>query len=294
MRHDGKLPTLTQFAKYGIHKLLRRVTKAAGTPPKLLVIDPAGDFLDGDESDATIVKPFMRYLREIAVQYNLAIVLIAHDTKGQKDAEVIKARGSKGSANWTLSARFAFGFFHPKQSQAMKVIKQLGLERTAANLDRVLFGSVSKSNIPHSVNGTRKFLQDSVTKLLVDVTDSLERNNDEEDAVVILFKSDLVESVRRCAAAGFPLVIFGIKNGISLNRNRLMPGALRDMEAVRNKEITDMATDLVNQGVLTKRAFWHGRTEVLDIPNGPVHLNDPELRPLAEFPENLYDTEEPE
>jgi hypothetical protein len=292
MRHDGKLPALTQFAKYGIHKLLRRVTKAAGTPPKLLVIDPAGDFLDGDENDATIVKPFMRYLREIAVQYNLAIVLIAHDAKGQKDAEIIKARGSKGSANWTLSARFGFGFFRPKQSQATKVIKQLGLELTATNLDRVLFGNVGKSNIPHSVSGTRKFLQDSVTKLLVDITDSLEKNDD-EDAVVISFKADLVESVRRCAVAGFPFCVSGPKFGLALNRNRLVPGTLRDMNVVQNKEITDMATDLINQGVLAKRSFWHGRKEILDVPDGPVHLNDPELRPVAEFPTNLYDTKEP-
>lgn len=294
IRHDGRLPVLTRFAKHGIHKLLRRVAKIAGTPPKLLVIDPAGDFLDGDENDATIVKPFMRYLREIAVQHNIAIVLIAHDAKGQKDAEIVKARGSKGSANWTLSARFSFGFFRPKQFQALKVVKQLGQDLTAENLDRVIFGSVGKANIPHTVNGTRKFLQDNFTKLLIDITDSLGENDDDEDVATISFRDELVESVRRCAAAGFPFCISGNKYGLAVNRNRLVPGMMQDMRAVHNKEITDMAIDLINRGILTKRGHWHGRTEVLDIPDGPVHLNDPELRPLAEFPSNLYDLEEQE
>ena len=295
MRHDGKLPTLTRFAKHGIHKLLRRVTKVAGAPPKLLVIDPAGDFLDGDENDAIIVKPFMRYLREIAVQYNMAIVLIAHDTKGQKDAEVVKARGSKGSGNWSLSARFGFGFFRPKQSQALKIIKQLGLDVTAANLDRILFGTVGKANIPHEVHGTLKFLQDSDTKLLINITNLLEKDEEEEEDIeVISFKSELVESVRRCAAAGFPFCINGAKYGLAFNRSRLLPGTLQDMKVVRNKGITDMAMDLINKGILAKRGSWHGRTEVLDVPDGPVHLNDPELRPLAEFPDHLYDLEEPE
>ncbi len=66
IRQEGKTAALKWFGTAGLDALIETVAKDAGVRVRLVVLDPAGDFLDGSEDDAAVVKPLMRRLREIA------------------------------------------------------------------------------------------------------------------------------------------------------------------------------------------------------------------------------------
>jgi hypothetical protein len=48
---------LTELAKRELPKLLDDVAEEAGCPVRLLVLDPAGDFINGDENDLRFLDP---------------------------------------------------------------------------------------------------------------------------------------------------------------------------------------------------------------------------------------------
>jgi AcrR family transcriptional regulator len=70
----GRLAVLTDFAATGLDELLGNVSRASGHPVRLLILDPAGDFLDADENDAGPVKKLMRLLREKATAHGCTIL----------------------------------------------------------------------------------------------------------------------------------------------------------------------------------------------------------------------------
>ena len=79
---SSSLAVLTDFATTGLDELVGNVSRASGHPVRLLILDPAGDFLDADENDAGPVKKLMRLLREKATAHGCTILLLGHVAKG--------------------------------------------------------------------------------------------------------------------------------------------------------------------------------------------------------------------
>lgn len=280
VKQKGRLATLTRLALHGIPKLIDRVIKEEGEPPKLLALDPAGDFLEGSEDDAAIVKPLMRYLREMASRYDIAIILIGHDPKGQKDADVVMTRGMRGSGAWTANARFAFGLWRPSYKQAERILASLGENVTPKNIERVICGRVMKANFETSLTGVRIFLQNPDNGLLEDRT--TQAQDASSDAAIV--RQQVFEGIRMAASVGMPLCHNG-KNGVHENRIRFPDGVLRDSkgEYGRNK-LREVAKELLDKGDIVSVAKWHCLSAVLDIPGGPVAKNDPGVTPINVWP----------
>ena len=109
VRDESRVATLTRFATRGLCEILDSVTDACQHAPRLLVLDPAGDFISGDEDSANYVKPLMRRLREIARSYNCTILLLGHTAKGLDP----NSPTMRGSIAWIANSRFAYALAPP-------------------------------------------------------------------------------------------------------------------------------------------------------------------------------------
>lgn len=118
---EGRRAVLTAFATEGLDRLLHNVAQGAGRPARLVVLDPAGDFLNADENDATFVKTLMRLLRAVAARHGCTIILLGHVAKGL-DADNPTMRGSSA---WIANSRFAYSLTSPAVAEGEKLAKEV-------------------------------------------------------------------------------------------------------------------------------------------------------------------------
>ena len=277
-RQNGRLAALTQFATEVLPRLITNAEKKAGGPLKLLIFDPAGDFIDGSEDDAAIVKPLMRWLRELATKHNMAILLIGHDAKGQKDSGRIMNSGMRGSGAWTANARAAFGLWRPSGNEAVKFLTELGFKTDIYNVERVIFGRSIKVNFLGQTPGTRRFIQNEKTGVLEDPC--ADTQIDATDKQSDRFKRVVLGAIRISAEQGYPFTQTSPDHGIGRSSNRYrLPPMLRDEKLISGAEINRIIVELLSSGEIKRRNNWHGRKGVIDVPNGPVYTNKPGFAP---------------
>ncbi|WP_431266934.1 AAA family ATPase [Dankookia sp. P2] len=117
---EGRAAALTKFALEDLDRLLGDVARQAGYPVRLLVLDPAGDFINADENDATFVKVLMRHLRAAASRHRCTIILLGHVAK------TIDAEGPsmRGNGAWVANSRFTYSLWRTAPSEAAELQPQ--------------------------------------------------------------------------------------------------------------------------------------------------------------------------
>lgn len=169
VRNEDRVATLTRFAKGGLERLLDDVEAASGFPARLLVLDPAGDFISGPENDADFVKPLMRRLREIATTRQCTIMLIGHVSKTLDPGEPTM----RGSIAWIANSRFAFALTKPAPEKR-------GSKR---DMRGIVVGCLVKANHRSAPIDRRDFYRmDKDTGRLVNVTASLGGTDGAQDS----------------------------------------------------------------------------------------------------------------
>jgi hypothetical protein len=296
LKQEGRAVQLTKLAKVGIPRMIERITRDTGQPPRVLALDPAGDLLEGSEDDAAVVKPLMFYLRALAARFNIVILLVAHTAKGQADAETIKTRGVRGSGSWTQNARISFGLWRPTSVYGAKLLKDLKYESTPENLARIVCGIMGKENVGGINMGRRVYLQDEKTGLIHDATMAMPTKEDRiaDEAQLI---EQVIEGVRVAAEQGMPFCVGGKDHGGHTQRERFPPGPLRRETEVNKAWVEIALANLKNEGKIVSVTRWHSRKHCLDVPKGPVVTNDPRVTERNNWPypyEQEADENEPE
>lgn len=264
IRQEGKLAALTHYAKEGLNKLLTDVSKGAGVPVRVLAFDPAGDFMEGSEDDAAVVKPLMRQLRAIAARNGCTVILIGHTAKTQNEGDSVVARGMRGSGAWTANARAAFGLWRPKYEESAGMLRNLEIEVTSANIDRVVFGKLQKSNAPTALGGIRKYLQDQNSGLPIDCTDGLRNKTKDESAIA---EQVLVAACGAAAKAGLPFKLSGGEGSLYKGRADLPP----PLNGFGERKLIALGNKVLDSGALVKCRAKGSRSPLwFDVPGGPL------------------------
>ena len=192
-----RVAVLTTFAASGLDELIGDISRASGFPVRLLILDPAGDFLEGDENDAAYVKRLMRLLREKASAHGCVILLLGHVAKGAG------ATSMRGSGAWVANSRFAYSLRRPDPIVDKSALTQF--KRQHIEAERIVIGQLVKAN--HAGAPTyrdRFFLRCPDSGRLLDETQRLAPP--EPDAALI---AALVVACAECAAAGMPFKLTG-------------------------------------------------------------------------------------
>lgn len=286
VKQEGYAAVFTNFAKKKLPKLIERASKRAGEPLKLLILDPAGDFLQGSGDSAAMVQPLMRYLRELATRYHVAIILIGHVSKGLTDAGAVMAGGQLGSGMWTNNARFAFSVWRPQYVEACRYLKSLGLPQDAKHASRVVYGQVHKANFKNPMVGQHFYLQDTETGVLARPPMTPKAMRDAEEAAIAAQKEEELKVLVRGAIAvaakeGLPFTLDSKGHGIGRKetRCRMPPGPLQDQNITPGADLVKAVEALIVEGEVIAIEKWHTRKNCLDLPGGPISNNDPSVTP---------------
>ena len=250
---EGRAAVLTRFAKEELDDLLTRIAMEAGCPVRLLVLDPAGDFLNVDENDATYVKLLMRHLRGVCIRHGCTILLLGHVAK-TVDPDGPSMRGSSA---WISNSRFAFALWRPVADEAAKLAARLN---EAA--DSLVWGNLVKANHAKAPIGQKRlYVRDRDTGRLIDVTARLSAKEAPQDDML----RQLADFCAECAAAGLPYSHTGV--GGLWNGSADLPEPLRSLS--RHK-LEDLGRLALERTLLVKVRTSHsqGSTKYLDKPDG--------------------------
>jgi hypothetical protein len=262
LRQDGRGVALTAFAKSGLDDLLSAVCQDAGCPVRLVMLDPAGDLIEGNEDSAETVKPLMRRLREIARRHGCTVILLGHIAKGETDKVNIGAKGMRGSGAWTANARFAVGVYAPDDNEKTAFLRRLSIEPSPENMGRVVYGMFTKANFPGAPAGLMRFLRDPQTGVWINYTDRVRSDMASEwsDATAAL-----VDIACQAAGVGLPFQVAG--NAGLYKRRAELPKPLCDFG---QKRLERLGNETVGRGLLVKcRAKGGTAPSWLDVPDGP-------------------------
>jgi hypothetical protein len=216
-----------------IERYVKQIKEDCGHPVKLLILDPAGDLIGGDENDSEIVKFLQRKLTLFAAKYRMSILLIGHVGKGDEEEAV--RRGMRGSSAWVLNSRAAYGIWRATPGQAKAVLAKLGRET-----GDVVFGQLIKSNHPEANHSKMTFVREADGRL-VDIT-ALTRGARQDDALDLL-----VGAIGEAASDGRPFALSG-DNGLHARRDEL-PSPLNQMSRNRLERVAEQA---ITMGLLIK------------------------------------------
>lgn len=256
VRAEGRAAALTEFASAGLDRLLEDAARAAGRPVRLLVLDPAGDFLDADENDATFVKCLMRRLRAVAARHGCTIVLLGHVAKAV-DGD---GPSMRGSGAWVANSRFAYALWRPSQDDAARLGRKHQLPPEA-----LVWGSLVKANHAGAPVGLKRlFVRDSATGRLMDRTALLDDGRGKSDSELL---ETLVKVCAECAAAGLPFSYSGVA-GLWSGKDDL-PEPLSGLSKTRLERLGQRALET---GLLVKARTTHtqGAPKYLDVRDGPL------------------------
>ena len=250
---SGRVTVLTDFATTGLDKLLGNVSQASGHPVRLLILDPAGDFLDADENDAGPVKKLMRLLREKATAHGCTILLLGHVAKGGGGTSM------RGSSAWVANSRFAYSLRRPDpkaDANAITTFKKAGI-----GVDRLVIGCLQKANHAGApLYKDRFFVRCEQTGRLIDQTRTLAPPEADEALLAAL-----VARCQECAAAGHPFKTTG-NTGLYAGRATLG----EPLSGLPRKDLDALGAKAVELGWLVKCSGPRSRVpDYLDIPTGP-------------------------
>jgi hypothetical protein len=251
---DGRAAVLTELAKYGLDRLLSTIATITGKPLRLLVLDPAGDFLNGDENDATFVKMLMRQLRAVAARHGCTIILIGHVAKGVD----LDNPTMRGSGAWIANSRFAYALWKPIPDEAARLSKEVG-----EPAETLVWGNLVKANHAGAPINSRRLFARSASGNFLDVTNRLASQGPTEQQLL----KQLAEACAECAAAGLPFTITG--NAGLYNGRADLPEPLASMSKHGLENLGNKALD---QQMLVKArtAATQASPKFLDVPDGPL------------------------
>lgn len=251
---EGRMAALTAFAQDGLPRLLDSVAAKSGQPVRLLVLDPAGDFLNADENDAAFVKLLMRHLRGVAARHGCTIILLGHVSKGM-DADNPTMRGSSA---WIANSRFAYALRKPGREEAERLAKEVG-----ETPETLVWGELVKANHAGAPIGIRRLFARMSTGELQDLTSRLASHAPTEEQLLKL----LADACAEFAAAGLPYTVTGVA-GLYTGRADL-PEPLATMSKHGLEALGNKALDR-HMLVKARTAATQASPKFLDVPNGPL------------------------
>ena len=117
---EGRAPIIAPTAVFrGLVDLVERIK------PRLVVLDALADVYAGDENSRTQVRQFVSQLRSLAIQHDLAIVLIAHPSL----TGMTSGNGTSGSSAWSNSARARLYLERMKDNKGREIDSDLRMLR---------------------------------------------------------------------------------------------------------------------------------------------------------------------
>lgn len=207
---EGRVAALTQLAKRELPRLLDDVAKDAGCPVRLMVLDPAGDFINGDENDAAPVKLLMRGLRTLSTKSGATIILLGHVPKTGKGPK----QTMRGSSAWMANARFAYSL----EAKSVAANSNTPPGRGKAGTPRLIEGCLTKANHAGApIDQTLVFLRDERGRLVRATPDLLGGKAEPTDDDLVRM---LALQCAKYAAAGMPFAYSG-KHGLWQGRDDL-------------------------------------------------------------------------
>ncbi len=254
VKMKGGIAAATDLALNHLPKLLEDAEAITGHPVRLLVLDPAGDFLGGDENASEPVQLLMQTLRGISSRYGTTIILLGHTAKAgnQKDATM------RGSIAWIYNSRFAYhlGFpFKPKKKEAD--------DETPPDPPGKIVGRLTKANHPNAPVGKPSFFNPNECGRLIVAKAKGDESKGPTDADLIAL---LAKECAAYAAAGMPFAYSG-KHGLWEGRDDL-PKPLSDLSKTRLEAIGKLA---VEGGALMKvKTATCTKPTYLDVPGGTL------------------------
>ncbi len=276
-----QVAALTTYATVGLPRMMERVKAKAGMYPKLLVLDPIGDFLDGPEEDNAIVKPLMLYFRRMAVKYQCTILLVGHTPKAKPDkADPLGSISPRGASAWGYNSRAAFGLYRPVPVGAISFLKSIGVDPNPANISRVVFGGPLKENQPGVLHGVQKWLQDPNSGLLMNMTSSIreEKTTDER------FLDMVVHTIKVGALVGKPFKATATALGMHSRRDDCLP----ELRHVGRDKLHDAVATLKIDERLRSCSI-NSAAGYIDVPEGPYATGVETATMTGAFPENAYE-----
>lgn len=254
-----RVAVLTKFAETGLDRLLMDISRGSGFPVRLLILDPAGDFLEGDENDAAHVKRLMRLLREKASAHGCTILLLGHVAKGAGGTSM------RGSGAWVANSRFAYSLRRPDPNNDRNAITQF--KRQHIEAERIVIGQLVKANHAGApIYRDRFFLRCRDSGRLLDETQRLAPP--EPDAALI---DALVKACGECAAAGMPFKLTGAA-GLYEGRADLP----EPLASIARDKLIGLGNQAVELGRLVKCKGPYSRVpDYLDVPDGPYAKGPP-------------------
>ena len=253
---SGRVAVLTELAKSGLDALLESIARAAGHPVRLLVLDPAGDFLEVDENDATFVKLLMRRLRVAAARHGCTIILLGHVAKSMD----MDGPSMRGSSAWIANSRFAYALWPPPAEEAVKLARKLKVPA-----DGLVWGNLVKANHAGApIHQRRIYLRDPHSGRLEDLTAQAapERGPSEGELLTIL-----VAACAEYAAAGLPFAYSGVAG--LWNGRADLPEPLSSLPKWRLEQLGTLALD-GHLLVKARTTESQGAPKYLDVPDGPL------------------------
>ncbi len=254
-----RVAVLTSFAETGLDELLTNISRGSGFPVRLLILDPAGDFLEGDENDAKFVQRLMRLLRHKASAHGCTILLLGHVAKGAGGTSM------RGSGAWVANSRFAYSLRRPDPNHDKNAITQF--KRQHIEAERIVIGQLVKANHAGApIYRDRFFLRCRDSGRLLDETQRLAPP--EPDAALI---DALVTACGECAAAGMPFKLTGAA-GLFEGRADLR----EPLASLSRAKLELLGNQAVEQGRLVKcRGPGSRAPDFLDVPEGPYAKGPP-------------------
>ncbi|MDR3524060.1 MAG: AAA family ATPase [Acetobacteraceae bacterium] len=252
---QGRAIALTDLAKSGLDSLLDDVEADACQPVRLLVLDPAGDFLASNENDSEGVKLLMRTLRQVAARRGCTIILLGHVPKSNDGAMPTM----RGSGAWIANARAAYALWPPAEDEARKLAQKVG-----GTPDGLVWGCLAKANHGGAPVGRRRlFRRDAATGRLLDVTSTLDPRAGLDEGALL---DALVAACSEAAVVGFPFAHH--RTGGLYDQREDLPAQLAGLSKAA---LADLGQRALDGGLLVKaRNGSTGAPKFLDVPIGPL------------------------
>jgi hypothetical protein len=254
VKMKGGIAAATDLALNHLPKLLEDAEAITGHPVRLLVLDPAGDFLGGDENASEPVQLLMQTLRGLSSRYGTTIILLGHTAKAGNQKEVTM----RGSIAWIYNSRFAYNLGFPFKSK-----KNGTNNKPPRDPPGKIVGCLTKANHPNAPVGKPSFFNPNDCGRLILAKAKGHESEGPADADLITL---LVKECAAYAAAGMPFAYSG-KHGLWEGRDDL-PKLLSELSKTRLEAIGKLAVD---GGALMKvKTPTCVRPTYLDVPGGTL------------------------
>jgi hypothetical protein len=249
----GRTAALTKLATDYLPQLLKDAEATTGYPPRLLVLDPAGDFLGGDENASEPVQLLMQGLRSLGAQYGVSIILLGHTAKvgNQKEPTM------RGSIAWIYNARFAYSLRFPPKP------KGKNSEEAAFKPPGNIEGCLIKANHQGAPVGKHRYFNRDQRGRLIAAGSQNEESKGPTDADLIAL---LAKECAAYASAGMPFASTG-KHGLWMGRADLD----KPLAELSKNRLADLCWRAIETGALTKVKTPNDQRAIfLDVPGGAL------------------------